>query len=286
MEQNITLNSTLSEEDRILDVVQGACIPWGIRCIQYCAYSFKARIHNDNELFKIVHDIMEYFAKDRVLLLECGYKIEKWRKKPLFKDWIPPVFFEEGKVAEFKQYLINSNRKDLIWDDYMRYVSDVINILFIPTEVRDYQRDICILQEHFDWDLICKVGDVSFEDHYEDRSLKIFPHSKIVHQENDGKTIETYANSQDIFMAIFSGNIKDEFMIFPNPRYISYEQLLETIKPIIEKHGWKLGNTENPHKKPLQCEVNCLECDETKCPHYIKGKNPRVDQTYYRVDVD
>lgn len=286
MEQNMTLNSTLSTEDKVLDVIQGACIPWGIRSIQYCSYSFKARTSNDNELFKIAHDIMEYFAKDRVLLLECGYETLKWKKKPLFKDWIHPVFFEDGKVGEFKQYLIQSKRKDLIWSDYMRYISKNINFFFFPTEIRDYQRDICILQEHFDWELICKVGEVSFEDYDENRSLKIFPHSKIVHQENDDKTIETYANSQDIFIAIFTGNIQDEIMIFPNPRYISYEQLLETIKPIIEKYGWKLGNIENPFIKALQCDVNCLECDETKCPHYMKGKNPRVDQTYYRVDVD
>ena len=32
--------------------------------------------------------------------------------------------------------------------------------------------------------------------------------------------------------------------------------------------------------------TRCFKESETKCPHYMKGKNPRVDQTYYRVDID
>ena len=63
MEQNMTLNSTLSEEDKIIDVEQGGCLPWGVYCMQYCSYSFKPRKRNDTELFKITHDIMEYFSK-------------------------------------------------------------------------------------------------------------------------------------------------------------------------------------------------------------------------------
>ena len=263
-------------------------MPWGIRSIRYCSYEFKPRIKNGDDLFKMAHDITEYFSKDRVLMFSCAYRFVKYDKKPLFKDWIHPIFKEDGKVSEFKQYLIQSNRKDLIWSDYMRYISENINYFFFPTEIRDYQRDIYILQEHFDWDLIIKAGEADNEFEWKDLIINIFPHPEIVHQENDDKTIETYANSEDFFMAMIVSDFTDpgDITIFPNPRYISYEQLLENIKPIIEKHGWKLGNTENPQKKPLQCDVNCLECDETKCPHYMKGKNPRVDRTYYRVDVD
>lgn len=285
MEQNMTLNSTLSEEDRILDVEQGGCLPWGCYCLQYCSYGFKPRKRNDTELFKITHDIIEYFAKNKVISFRCAYDKKKVAKSRLFKEWIHPEYVEDGKVNEFKQYLINSNRKDLIWDDYTRYVSDVINILFIPTEVRDYARDIYILQEHFDWELISKVSEASYENEKRSVPIKIYPHSKIKHHENDSKTVESYVNNNDYFICIDINEGLHDIGIIPNPRYISYEQLLETVKPIIEKHGWKLGNTENPYIKALQCDVNCLECDETECAFYLKGKNPRVDQTYYRVDI-
>ena len=286
MEQNMTLNSILSEEDKIIDVKQGGCLPWGVYCLQYCTYGFKPRKKNDTELFKIAHDIMEYFAKNKVISFSCTYDKKKVAKRRLFKEWIHPEYVEDGKVNEFKQYLINSTRKDLIWDDYMRYVSDVINILFIPTEVRDYARDICILQKHFDWELICKAGEACYEDCKKSVEIRVHPHSKIMHLENDRKTVESYINSKDFFIVIDVYEDLHDMGITPNPRYISYEQLLEAIEPILEKHGWKLGNTENPFIKALQCDVNCLECDETKCPHYMKGKNPRVDQTYYRVDID
>ncbi|MBE6895021.1 MAG: hypothetical protein E7483_05425 [Ruminococcaceae bacterium] len=289
MEQNMTLNSTLSTDDKILYVERGGCFPWGVYCTPYCCYSFETTDESKKyrkELFTITYEIIEYFAKDKVVLIDCQYDKKKAAKRRLIKEWIHPEYVEDGKVNEFKQYLINSNRKDLIWDDYMRYVSDVINILLIPTEVRDYKRDIYILQECFDLELAKKAGECSVEDEKKQIGVKIYPHSKIVHKETDSHTIESYVNSKDYFIMIGITENLYAICIEPNPHYITYNQLLETIKPIIEKHGWKFDNTENPFIEGLQCDVNCLECDETECAYYLKGKNPRVDQTYYRVDID
>ena len=286
MQRNMTLNNIRSEEDKIVDVVQGGCLPWGAYCRLYCSYDFKPRQRNDEALFEITHDIMEYFVKDKVVGFYCQYSYEKRAQKRLFKEWIHTKYIEDGKVNEFKQYLIQSKREDLIWTDYMRYVSDNISFMFFPTEIRSYARDICILQEYFDWKLICMAGEFSCEDEKKESLVFVFPHSKIKHLENDSQTVESYVTSKDYMIMIGMSEWFPTITLQPNPRYISYEQLLEIIKPIIEKHGWKLGNTENPHKKALQCDVNCPECDETQCPHYMKGYNPRVDQTYYKVEVD
>ena len=110
MEQNMTLNSTLSEEDKVLDVEQGGCFPWGVYKTPYFSFGFKPRGDRKKyieELFDIVREIIEYFSKDKVVNFACSYGIKKHKRKPLLKKWIPPEYIEDGKVNEFKQYLIN-----------------------------------------------------------------------------------------------------------------------------------------------------------------------------------
>ena len=205
---------------------------------------------------------MKCFAKDKVVYSSCQYEVKKHGKKTLFKDWIHPEYIEDGRTNELKQYLIQSNRKDLIWSDYMRYISDVINILFIPTEVRDYARDIYVLQEHFDWELITKIRHLAFENKFRTANLCVFPHSEIIHKSNDDETVQSYVNNKDWMIDIaYDACICNDIAVFPNPKYVTYEQLLQITEPIFAKYGWKFGKIENPYLKSFGCNMHCHDCN-------------------------
>ena len=264
MQQNMTLNNTPREEDKIVDVDQGGGFHWGVASTPYFGFSYVPqgdRKKHLDELLDIAKEIIEIFSKDRVVRLYCQYEMKKRPQKRMFKEWIPPEYNENGKVNEFKQYLIQSKREDLIWTDYMRYVSDNISFMFFPTEVRDYGRDICILQEKLDLKLAEKAGACSLEEGEKCLGVVVYPHSKIKYQQTDSKTVESYVNDKDTLIEICFNEGPRSIIIEPNPRYITYDKLMEIIKPIFEKYGWKFGNIENPFLKAFGCNVNCADCD-------------------------
>ena len=281
MQQNMTLNNTPQEEDKIVDVVQGGTIPFGVKLTPYFYYQFLARNISDinfngkknfRDFFRITHDIIEHFSKDRVIRFECMYSTKTRHRKPIFKEWIGPEYIEDGSVNEFKKYLIESNRKDLIWADCERYVAEKMDEWLFPREIRSYTRDVCVMQEHFDWDLITKAEFYAHEDRMRGADVYIYPHSKIVHKSTDEETIRSYMWNNDAVMEIsYSAHLCSGITIKPYTKHITYEQLLEEIKPIFEKYGWKYGNTVNPYFEVFECNVHCHDCD-SPCHFNINPK--------------
>ena len=296
MNQEQQENSILKEEDRILKVRQGGVVIWGARKTPYCAYAFMPCEHdqqynkgNVEEFYSIGSDILKHFSQDRLCLITCHYSIKE-RAYMGRNNFTDPVYVEDGKVNQFKQYLKNSNRKDLLWEDYMYYMSEShpykIFRLFGYNEVRSYARDIYILQEKLDFELVERAKECSCEGLTRDVAIFIYPHPQIQHKENNGDTVISYVHSTDTFLEIGIGDDDlASICIEPNPKYLTYDQLLKEIEPIFNKYGWKFGNMENPYIKALKCDVNCLECDDLECNYNLKD-NEVYHYVYHRVETD
>lgn len=296
MAQETQSNITLNVENKILKVRQGGVVIAGARKTPYCAYSFMPCEHkqqydkkNVGEFYDIGLDIIKYFSQNRVCRITCHYGIKE-RSYISKKQDIPPVYVEDGKVNEFKQYLINSDRKDLLWEDYMYYTTRIsqskIHKLLGIREIRSYARDIHILQERLDFELVGNATECNCEGATKGTSVFIYPHSQIQHKENNRNTVVSYVHSTDTLIEIGVGD--DGFAsicIEPNPKHITYEHLLKEIEPIFNKYGWKFGEMENPYIKALKCDVNCLECDDLACNYNLKD-NEVYHYVYHRVETD
>ena len=115
--------------------------------------------------------------------------------------------------------------------------------------------------------------------------IVIYPHSEIKHKENDRETVINYVHDTDTFVEICFSDDFAMIIIEPNPKYITYDQLLKEIEPIFNKYGWKFGEMENPYIKALKCDVNCLECDDLACNYNLKD-NVVYHYVYHRVETD
>ena len=295
MAQEIQSNITLKEEDKILKIEQGGVCIWNPHKTPYCSYGFTPSKHEQQynkdyieEFYNIGYDIIRHFSQNRVSLITCFYDVKE-REDDRKHKMTPPVYVEDGKVNEFKQYLINSNRKDLLWTDYMYYISKITESkllrLFGMKEIRSYARDIYILQEKLDFELVEIAKKCDQEGSTGNVAVDIYHHSEIRHKENDRETVISYVHDKDTFIEICVSNPYANIIIEPNPKYITYDQLLKEIEPIFNKYGWKFGEMENPYIKALKCDVNCLECDDLACNYNLKD-NVVYHYVYHRVETD
>ena len=296
MTQEQQKNSILKEEDKILKVIQGGVVIAGAHKTPYCAYAFEPCEHaqqfkkeNIEEFYNIGYDIIRHFSQNRVCRITCMYDIKERSYINKKKQDIPPVYDEGGKVNQFKQYLASSGRKDLLWEDYMYYTPRIsksrIHKLMGIREIRSYARDIYILQEKLDFVLVEKAKECDQEGGPGNVAIDIYPHSQIQHKGNNRDTVISYVHSTDTFAQICMDNFDASVMIEPNPKYLTYDQLLKEIEPIFNKYGWKFGEMENPYIKALKCDVNCLECDDLACNYNLKD-NVVYHYVYHRVETD
>ena len=270
MAQETQSNITLKEEDKIVSAKQGGTLIWHAYEKPYFNFSFippkGTEYANDvkSDFLEIGKEIIRYFSKEKVVKFGCRYDIKE-REDDRPKKRKPPVYIEDGKVNEFKQYLINSNRKDLLWTDYMFYISKITKSkllrLFGMKEIRSYARDIYILQETLDFELANKAFEYSQENKEKGIAVYIYPHSKIKHTANNRETVISYVHDNDFLIFIAVTDYNADITIKTNPFHITYDQLLQKIEPIFNKYGWKFGDVTNPYLKEFGCNVNCNNCD-------------------------
>ena len=136
-----------------------------------------------------------------------------------------------------------------MWADYEWYAefpyrSPITNLM---TSTRWYERLIHTLKEEMELSLIKEI--------YESREdggvvgVRIYPHSKIKYLEDEKETVRSYIHRDDFIVHIGWSNKWTGITIEPNPKYMNYEQLIEIIEPIFEKHGLKLKDKANPYPK-------------------------------------
>ena len=290
MAQEIQSNITLKEEDKIVSAKQGGTLIWHAYERPYFNFSFvppKGTEYDEvvkAEFLEIGEEIIKHFSKEKVVIFYCTYDVKE-REDDRKHKMTPPVYVEDGKVNEFKRYLINSNRKDLLWTDYMFYISKITESkllrLFGIKEMRSYARDIYILQEKLDFELAKKAAENSHESNEKGIAGYIYPHSKIKHKENDRETVISYVHDNDFLIFIAVTDYNADITIKTNPFHITYDQLLKEIEPIFNKYGWKFGDVTNPFLKEFGCNVTCNNCDSYCYYNFNPAKKlsvPRINR--------
>ena len=293
MEQNRISNNILSEEDKILTVRQGGTLIWDAYEFPYFGFNVEPAEHKQQyrqdikeEFFEIGYDIIRYFSENRVIRTMSSYeKKEKEYYSKKSKKYVEPVFTEGGKVDEFKQYLINSDRKDLIWTDYMYYVTHITDSILMrllsTKELRSYARDIQILQENLDIELLKMAAKANFENDEKETLVFVYPHSQIQHCETDRETVIKYVQDDNFIVYLCFDACHASFFVNPNPLYLTYDQLLKEIEPIFNKYGWKYGDITNPYLKAFGCNVECNNCD-SYCYHNMNPERKLEEERINR----
>jgi len=169
-------------------------------------------------------------------------------KQSFFGKWTPPEFVEDGGVALLKKDFQNNKWGKQLWADYMWYESGKTKSLFLQldSEFRTYRRDLCVFQEKINKDIMDAFVNVTYED-LTDFGVRIFPHSKIEHLENDKETVRSYVHREDFIVQIAFDLVSAGIVIEVNHEYMSYEQMLEIIEPLFEKRGIKIKDKTDPY---------------------------------------
>ena len=252
MTQSTQSTKITNEQNNLVEIDQGGTLRYGIGRI-YWNYDFEplSGLLYNPEVAKIYAEVGKDFAKkvseERVVKLFFGPKKSTAEKKGFWGKWDQPTYMETAKQAEIKKNLAKGKYGKCLWADYEWYAefpyrSPITNLM---TSTRWYSRQTHILKENLDLQLIKEI----YESREDDGAvgIRIYPHSKIECLENDKETVRSYVHRDDFIVHIAFDDKWTGIHIEPNPKHMNYEQLIEIIEPIFEKHGLKLINRDAPN---------------------------------------
>ena len=241
--------STTNGQDRLVELTQGGCL-----FRRYKNYSFDTltESHWDvniaKEYCEIAKEFVDILSKNRVVRLAAYYKKKHMAKRSFWGKWTSPIFVEDGGVALLKKDLKNNKWGKQLWADYMWYEQrDVKTIFFqLPSQVRYYDRFICVLQENINFSIVNKMLESCNSD-YSGFGIRIFPYEKIEHQQNEKETIHCYAQSDKFIAQVAFDLFEASIVIELNHNYMNYQQMLDIIEPLFEKRGIKIKDKTDPY---------------------------------------
>ena len=252
MTQTTQLNNITAEQNNLVEIDRGGTLRYGIGRI-YWNYDFEplSGCLWNPEVAKIYAEVAEEFVRkvseNCVIKISADIKKKSVEKKRIFGKWDSPTYMETAEQAEIKKNLAKGRYGKCLWADYEWYAefpyrSPITNLM---TSTRWYERLIHTLKEEMELSLIKEI--------YESREdggvvgVRIYPHSKIKYLEDEKETVRSYIHRDDFIVHIGWSNKWTGITIEPNPKYMNYEQLIEIIEPIFEKHGLKLINRDAPN---------------------------------------
>ena len=252
MTQNTQSTNTTSGQNNFVEIDRGGTLRYGIGRI-YWNYDFEplSGLLYNPEVAKVYAEVGKEFAQllslNKIVELSSCVKMKTTAKRSFFDKWTPPIYIEDGLITEVKKNLKEGKYENCIWADYMWYLeiplrSPITNML---TNHRDYDRQIHILSEKLDLSLVKDIIESRIDDGAV--GIRIYPHSKIEYIENDKETLRSYVHRDDFIVHIAFDDKWTGIHVEPNPKYMNYEQLIEIIEPIFEKHGLKLKNKNEPN---------------------------------------
>ena len=247
-QSNSTTNTT-NGQDRFVELNQGGAL---FRI--YRNYDFKPFTENkwDKNIIKeyidIGKDLLCNLSENKVVQIRLPYQKIKLEKRDFFDRWTPPVFVENGKTNEFKKNLTKDKYGKQLWADYMWYNEEIVKSFFwnLNSTIRCYRRYIYVIQEKLDLDLVIESAEHVLEESG-GLGIRIFPHSKIEHLENDKETVRSYVHREDFIVQIAFGLVSAHIVIQVNHEYMSYDQMLEITEPLFEKRGIKIKDKTDPY---------------------------------------
>ncbi len=253
MSQNIRLNDTTNEESKLVVIEQGGAPFIGLGRI-YKNYDFttskgRYRYSEMNKAYyEIGKELIDILSKGRVCYLGACWQKTSLAKRDFFDRWTPPVFVEDGEMQKFKQELKSDVWGKQLWADYMWYFENPNKTFFlrVPYMSRHYYREIAVVQEKLEMSLVEKMSMCGQEEH-KSMSVRIFPHSKIEHLENDNETVRSYIHSDDFIIHIAPTSMKSNLHIEINHNYMSLNEFIEIVEPLFEKRGMKIVDKTDPY---------------------------------------
>ena len=267
MQATTQLTDIINEQNKYVQVTQGGKDPWNQNRDHYLNYRFlTTHFCDDLDLAKIYYEVAKEFiekvSENKLILLSAQWQMKELEKRE-GKTWIPPVYVEDGLMQQFKEELMQSDRKDIIWEDYMWYQEKrVKGVIFFWrfTNIRNYHRDINILLRKMDFSLMDRIDKCAMEGSG-GVGIDIFPQSINPDFSNENNPIRNFVHSKDFIMKMGVGTDWVGITVENNPRYISYEEIVEIIEPIFNKYGLVFTSKENPYIKDFGCEGKCHQCE-------------------------
>ena len=268
MKATTQLTDIINEQNKYVQVTQGGKDPWNQNRDHYLNYRFlTTHFCDDLDLAKIYYEVAKEFiekvSENRLILLSAQWDMknrERWENQT---TCIPPEYVEDGLMQQFKEELMQTDRKDIIWEDYMWYQEKrVKGVIFFWrfNNIRNYHRDINILLRKMDFSLMDKIDKCAMEGSGS-VGIDIFPQSIKPDFSDESDLIRNFVHSKDFIMKMGVGTHWVSMTIENNPRYISYEEIVEIIEPIFNKYGLVFTSKENPYIKDFGCEGKCHQCE-------------------------
>ena len=183
---------------------------------------------------KMFYDLVTEFVGNHVVLYGAPYKKIKDESKGLFsRKWKPGKYSTTGATSKLKQQLDCENWSDGLYADILDYY---VEYSFFSPE-RYYSKNLYILQEKLDLNLLKKT-DMSYEyEGSDDTYVLIYNNSKIKHLEDAEATILHYLKEEKPIIEICAVILLPRIGISLDENYISKEKCIETIKRIVEKYN-------------------------------------------------
>lgn len=260
------LKDIINEENKYVAVGPGGMwLPY-LTTGNYVNYRFATTHYVDDwDLAKVFVAVAKEFigkiSENRTVMMIGPWQMTEldYRHK---KEWIPPVYVEDGLMQQFKEELAASGRRDIAWEDYMWYEEKKTKTLILKrdTVIRTYYRDTYILSEKVDYPIIDRIMECSMEGSG-DVGIRTFFRQEEPDIFEEG-AVRRYAKSSNYILQVGFGKKGAAIVIRNNPRHISYREILETIEPIFNKYGLILTEKENPYKEIFDCEGECHQCTQ------------------------
>lgn len=186
------------------------------------------------EFNKVIFDIISIFSKNRVVRYGAMYKqIRSACKKWFGRGWHVGKYSQEGCTSRLKQHLIDTGWKDGLFADIVDFYEKKI----LWSIERFYFKYLCIVQERLDFTLF-RETDMSRKDvSAVGTDITIFPEPEIRHGTTDYETVYTYHKSDHYMISIFADIVYPLGYITINNDYITTEELIEKLKPIVERNN-------------------------------------------------
>lgn len=252
MTQNIQPTNITKEQNNFVEIDRGGTLRYGIGRI-YWNYNFEplSGLLYNPDVAKIYSTIGTDFAKiiSENHIVNLSFEIKKLtpEKRNFLGKWTPPTYSETPAQQEIKKNLAYGKYGKCLWGDYEWYAefpfrSPITNLL---TSTRWYTREVNITMNNLNTLLIEHINNCREDDGA--IGIRIFPHSNIESLNSDKETIRSYIHRDDFIVHIAFDDKWTGIHIEPNPQYMNYEQLIEIIEPIFEKHGLKIINRDAPN---------------------------------------
>ena len=253
MSQNIRLNDTTNEESKLVIIERGGApfIGFGRTYKNYSLVtprSWELYPEINQVYYDICEELIDILSKDRVCYLGVDWQKTRLAKRDFFDRWTPPIFVEDGEMQKFKQELKSGVWGKQLWADYIWYFENP-NITFflrVPYMSRHYYREIAVVQEKLEMSLVEKMSMCGQEEN-KIMAVRIFPHTKIKHLENDRETVRSYIHSDDFIIHIALSETRPQVNVEINHNYMNFNEFIEIIEPLFEKRGLKIADKTDPY---------------------------------------